>query len=308
MDPQDVLAPNQSDPTWSFVALDGTPLVYSATTSGDAFRLLVEPGALDRDVPSQIDFALGTLDALVGILGWRGAAGDVDAVVRAALPATLEEARLLRGGVGLGLAASTSGVELRAYLDLRGGPPVARWQRVADALAPFGDRDAEETFASLLARAAPRSVPVGLAAVLADNALRGLRVYVGAERHTLDDLIELTKLSRPALETFTATLGPFAPQRVIVAFDFAVEGSILRAVPTRTKLDACRMGVEPGSSRAQITALGDAYGAGAAPLLGLIDDVDELFGGSTIQYLGVGCRAAATELAVYVVPAGLART
>jgi PAS domain S-box-containing protein len=26
MDPQDVLAPNESDPTWSFVALDGTPL------------------------------------------------------------------------------------------------------------------------------------------------------------------------------------------------------------------------------------------------------------------------------------------
>src|SRR6516165_8457651 len=42
-----------------FVSLDGTPLVYScAVGKTDGFRLLVEPGALTRDRPSQIDYAL----------------------------------------------------------------------------------------------------------------------------------------------------------------------------------------------------------------------------------------------------------
>ncbi|HEY8704307.1 MAG TPA: hypothetical protein VIL98_06110 [Gaiellaceae bacterium] len=290
-----------------FVALDGTPLVYSATTSGDAFRLLAEPGALDRDVPSQVDFALSTLDALVGILGWRGAAADVDTVVRAALPPTAEEARTLRGGVGLGLAADAKGIELRVYLDLRGGNPVARWQRVADALAPFGDRESEASFASLLVRAAPRAVPVGLAAVLADNALRGLRVYVGVDRHAVDDLAALTELPRSAIEPFAATLGPFGPQRVIAAFDFALEDSLLRTASPRTKIDACRLGVEAQKARAEIAALAGAYAVDAAPLQRLVADLDETFGESTIQYLGVGRRRDVTELAVYVEPAGLAR-
>jgi len=290
-----------------FVALDGTPLVYSATTSGDAFRLLVEPGALDRDVPSQVDFALSTLDALVGILGWRDAVGDIDRVVRATLPPTAAEARALRGGVGLGLAADSEGIELRVYLDLRGGDRAARWRRAAGAFSRFGDGEAKASFASLHTRAAPRAVPVGLASVLAEGELRGLRLYVGVDRSTVDDLVALTSLPGSVIEPFAATLAPFRPQQVIAAFDFTLDDGLLRPAATRTKLDACRLRSDAQTARAEIATLAGAYGVDGSPLQRLVGEIDELFGASTIQYLGIGRRGSATELSVYVEPAGLAR-
>ena len=190
-----------------FVALDGTPLVYSATSTG-GFRMLAEPGALDRDVPAQVDFALTVLDELLGELEWRGAADDVNAVVRAAMPRRAPEARLLRGGAALGLACGPR-FELRLYLDLRGADVLLRWQRVADVLGQFGGPAAERSFVRLLARAERTAVPVGLAAVLADGALRGLRLYVGVEHASASTLTLATALPASLLGPFCRLLGPF---------------------------------------------------------------------------------------------------
>jgi len=289
-----------------FVALDGTPFVYSHKTGSGGFRLLAEPGALARDVPSQIDFALETLDGIVGLLGWRAAAGDVNDVVRAALPPTADGARELRGGVALGVAADDE-LEVRVYLDLRGGTGVERWQRVANALAPFAGAEVEATFRRLVERAAPLAVPVGLAAVLRDAALRGLRLYVGVERAGRAELEALTALPAAMLDPFRDLLGPFRPQRVTVAFDFVLLDGALRAALARTKLDACRLSVPDDAARAQMADLLDAYALDATSARSFLEDLDASFGGATIQYLGLGVRGPTTEVTVYAQPANLAR-
>ncbi len=286
-----------------FVALDGTPLVYSATSTG-GFRMLAEPGALDRDVPAQVDFALTVLDELLGELEWRGAADDVNALVRAAMPRRAPDARLLRGGAALGLACGPR-FELRLYLDLRGADVLLRWQRVADVLGQFGGPAAERSFVRLLARVEQTAVPVGLAAVLADGALRGLRLYVGVEHADASTLTLATALPASLLGPFCRLLGPFGTQRVTAAFDFALVDGGLHPAIGRTKVDACRLGVADAPRQAD--GLATAYGLDAKPLRAFLDDLDESFGGSTIQYLGAGLRGDAAELTVYAQPDGLAR-
>ena len=177
----------------------------------------------------------------------------------------------------------------------------------ADAFAPVGDRAAEESFASLLARAVHRAVPVGLAVVLARGELRGLRLYLGVDCHEADELAALTDLPRSTVEPFATLLGPFRAQSVIAAFDFTLEGALLRPAPARAKLDVCRLKVDERTARAEIGALAAAYALDPTPLQRLVADLDDVFGGSKIQYLGVGCRNTTTELAVYLEPAGLAR-
>jgi len=268
--------------------------------------MLVEPGALDRDVPSQVDFALATLDDLIGLLGWRAAADDLNAVVRAALPATANDARLLRGGLGLGVAADPD-LELRVYLDLRAGVPAARWQRLADTLSLFGDAETEATLRGILRRGAPVAMPVALAAVLADGALRGLRLYLGVEYAGYAQLAALTALPAETIARFCERLGPFGPQRVTAAFDFALVDGSLRGILARTKLDACRLGIPPREVRAELEALADVCRLERAPLHAFLDDLRDAFDGSTIQYVGVGHRGDETEVTVYAQPAGLAR-
>lgn len=284
-----------------FVSLDGTPLVYSASTVGRSLRLLVEPGALALDVPAQIDRALGLIDDALAALGWRCAADELDAVVHGALPPTAAGARLLRGGVGVGLAAEPGGrPELRLYLDLRAGPPDDRWQRVAAATAPFADAAARAELQTLADRVVPLAVPVGLAAVVRGT-LAGLRLYVGVEHPSPRALATLTTLPPRLVDAFGA-LGFFGPQQVTVAYDLRVVDGVLEPELARTKVDACTLGrdVDPA-------ALARALGLDPTPLLELIAAVTETYGSATAQHVGVGCRGSAAEASVYVQPAGLAR-
>ena len=165
-------------------------------------------------------------------------------------------------------------------------------------------RRAEASFRDLLVRACPVSVPVGLAVVVADGALRGMRLYVGVEQTSLDALASLTTLPAARLAPFYDLLGPFRAQFVTAAFDFALVDGVLHSKLARTKLDAYRVGV---GERSDVEALASAYGLDPSPLLPFSADLDECFGGSTIQYLGVGCRGDTTEVTVYAHPAGLER-
>jgi hypothetical protein len=286
-----------------FVSLDGTPLVYSASTAGRSLRLLAEPGALQLDVPQQVDRALATVDEALGLLGWRSAADEVNTVVAGALPATAAGARLLRGGVGVGLAATAGGrVELRLYLDLRSGLPETRWQRIAAATAPFADQGARTALQALADRVAPSAAPVGLAAVIRGGALAGLRLYAGVDRPDRRTLAELTGLPAPLLRAFDA-IGPFGPQQVTVAYDLRVEDGVLQPGLVRTKLDGCTLGrtVDP-------EAVARAARLDAAPLAELAAAVADAYGGAIVQHLGIGSRGGSVEASAYVQPAGLARS
>ena len=284
-----------------FVSLDGTPLVYSASTAGRSLRLLVEPGALALDVPAQVERALDLLDDALTALGWRSAADEIDAVVRGALPPTVEGTRVLRGGVGVGLAAGPRDrLELRLYLDLRAGPPDDRWQRVAAATAPFADAGVRAALQALADRVVPLAVPVGLAAVVR-GVLAGLRLYVGVEHPTPRALTTLTALPPRAVEAF-GTLGTFGPQQVTVAYDLQVVDGALEPELVRTKADACTLGRD-----VDLGGLARALGLDPAPLLELVAAVTDAYGGAIVQHVGVGCRGGTTEASIYVQPAAFAR-
>lgn len=284
-----------------FVSLDGTPLVYSASTADRSLRLLVEPGALALDVPQQIERALGLLDDALAALGWRSAADEIDAVVRGALPPTAAGARVLRGGVGVGLAAAPGNrLELRLYLDLRAGPADDRWQRVAAATAPIADAAVRAALQTLANRVVPLALPVGLAAVVRGR-LAGLRLYAGVEHPTPRALATLTGLAPRIVDAFGA-LGTFGPQQVTVAYDLQVVDGALEPELVRTKADACTLGrdVDPAW-------LARTLGLDPAPLLELAAAVTDTYGGAIVQHVGVGCRGSAVEASIYVQPAGLAR-
>jgi hypothetical protein len=284
-----------------FVSLDGTPLVYSASTAGRSLRLLVEPGALALDVPAQVERALRLVDDVLAALGWRSAADEIDAVVRGALPPTAAGLGVLRGGVGVGLAAEPGGrPELRLYLDLRAGSPDDRWQRFAAATAPFANAAVRAALQALADRVVPLTVPVGLAAVVRGG-LAGLRLYGGVEHPTPRALATLTGLAPGLIDAF-GELGTFGPQQVTVAYDLRVANGALEPELVRTKADACTLGRDVDAA-----GLAGALGLDPAPLRELTAAVTEAYGGAIVQHVGVGCRGSAPEASIYVQPAGLAR-
>lgn len=293
----------------AIVALDGTPIVYSQSTrpGGDPLRVLVEPGSPARDVPAQVDFTLETLDALLGIAGWRPAAAALDAVAHAALPPSAEAARALRGGAALGLAAGEDGFDLRLYLDLRAGAARERWRRAACAFGTVGSARSEATFVAIAERAAPLGVPVGIAAVLRESELRGLRLYIGLEDTSAASLAALSGAAPAVVGAFCDALGPFAPQAVTAAFDLAVHEGALQPRLARAKLDACTLDRPHEHAVRRLHVLLDALHLPGAGSDGLLADLDRCFGCSRIQYVGLGLRGGNHEVTVYAQPGGAAR-
>ncbi len=278
------------------IALDGAPPVLSGGP-GDAvapLRLLVDPGGLARDVPEQADFALATLGTLLGRLDWRAAAGDVNAIVAAVLPAGAGEARALRGGAWLGLACGPEVLELRLYLDLRRGSMAARWGRVGAAFGSIGDEETLAALCSLAERVAPHVEPVGLGTVLAGGAVRGLRLYAGLLAPHEASLADVGAHDATAL---CHALGPFAPQSVTVGFDFAVRDGALRG-PGRTKVDVACLERDPGDVLAALSWLAAAAGLDGAAVPALLDDVADCFGDALLQYVSF----APGQITAYVQP------
>ena len=291
------------------ISLDGTPIVYSCSVGAEPLplRLLVEPGGLARNTAEQVDFARGLLDELLERAGWPAAAEPVDVVAGAVLPRDREALRALDGGIWLGLAAGAH-LELRVYLSLRGGDALGRWQRVADALGPFGDTRARDTFVSLLERVAPHAVPVGLGAVLAGGRLRGMRLYVSLPH---PDRRTLRLMAGPgcdaAVDRLDDELGPFPAHSVTAGFDFAVRDGAIVPGLGRTKLDAaCPIG-SPEPIAASLERLAGGCGFSARALRVFLEDLRACFSGSLLQYASVGLRSGPLHVTGYAQPTGLAR-
>lgn len=278
------------------IALDGTPPVLSGGPGGAVtpLRLLVDPGGLARDVPEQADFALAVLGTLLGQLDWRAAAGDVNAIVAAVLPPSAEEARTLRGGAWLGLSCGLDVLELRLYLDLRRGPMGARWGRVGRAFRGLGDGETLAALCALAERIAPHVEPVGLGTVVADGAVRGLRLYAGLRA---PDAASLAAVGAHDATALCRALGPFAAQSVTVGFDFGVRDGVLRG-PGRTKVDVACLDRDPGDTLTAIAQLAGAAGLDRAAVPALLDDVDGCFGGAQLQYASF----APGQITAYVQP------
>jgi hypothetical protein len=265
-------------------------------------RVLADPGGLARDVPEQGAYALHLLARLLGELGWEAAAPRLQAIVAAVVPESDADVRRLRGGAWLGLAAGER-VELRLYLDLRLGGAAERWARAGAALDAFAS-DGRAAVARLAGRVGAHGIPVGVGAVVAGGAVRGVRLYHGLDAPDADSIAALG-VDRSAVTALCAALGPFEAQDVIAGFDFGADGGgRLRAAPGRTKLDVALLGRRATDAIAGIESVLSGRRLPASELWAFLTDFDACFGGGTLQYASLGLGAGPPHVTAYVQPDG----
>lgn len=323
---QDALAESVDRPmpptAWRFrrpsLCHDGTPVVYSIKLRPGApaagYRVLVEPGDPRTGVAEQIDLTLALTGRLLAELGWVAARPGVDALVRAALPTHRDDRDRLWGGLWLGAAVGERAdrPELRLYVNLRHGEPVARWQRVADILAPHADPRLERPVSAWITRSAPAAVPVGLALAVREGSLAALRVYLGHHRPTLDSLAAVALVPRrsPALNRwlrgFEERFGALPPQAATSGHDFVFRDGRLQELG-RAKIDLCCQllgAAERPRLDRWLRGLPSALlGSGDALLGRFREDLREVFGGSTTEFLSAGFSGGALDhLTVYERP------
>lgn len=305
------------------IALDGTPVIYSLqmpVTGEPAFRMLCEPGHLGMTVPAQIDHSLVTVDRILGALNWRSAADDINSVVAAAFPRDAGVVSTWWGGIWLGASIEETEVQLRMYINLRYGDAVARWQRVADILAPFADSRFEQPFTDLMQRVGAVAVPAGLGLVVADGRVPVLRLYLGMEEPSLENLYR----ARPAhltgsdtdlaafADAFAAAFGPFRRQELTLGYDFVRDADgMMQMQIARMKVDASVQHIAAGHEPAPISFLVDQVGRrwpqDVAHWERFAADLEACFGGADLEYISLSLRDRLSRMTAYVKPHGHAQ-
>jgi hypothetical protein len=304
------------------LSLDGNPLLYSLQLKPDglppAFRMLVEPGGVGVPLHEQIDRSLLALDALLEQLGWREVGAELDAVVRTLFPPDPQQVQLWWGGIWLGLALGAAGPEVRAYMNLRTGDAVSRWQRFIEALRPHADRSLEEPIRDLVRRVTPSGIPIGLAVSLSEGRLRGFRLYTVLFDVTAENICRSGGLEGAEVEavehlcaTYTERLAPLVREGASLAFDFRIGANgLIEPVPARFKVDvSCAVlpeEVQASALRPWLAELHAAHGTPAEPVAGFLEDLHELFGGYEIDYAGLGFTRGGRQLTTYARPLGYA--
>ena len=304
------------------ISPDGTPLSVSLQEDGrpgaPAFRLLVEPGLPSLSVAEQIDHALTVLDRLLGELGWRSLADSVNAVTHALFPADAAAVQDWWGGIGLGCVASDTGLELRAYFNLRNGAVPSRWQRFSAALSALtGDAVDRAAFDRLIERVAPHGVPAGVALSWFAGRLRGIRLYVALGAPSAAAICAVGAVTsshqRRTVEAICADyedeVRPFGYECVTMAFDFPMRpDGACDLKPARVKADfdcASLNDGRPGAARRTWLAAQHRHaGLPHQRLDALLDTLQKYVGGSRVDYLSLGLRGAAAELTTYLIPDG----
>jgi hypothetical protein len=308
------------------ICLDETPVVYSLKLAREAhfdkfpdFRMLVEPGGLGITVPQQVDNALRIVDELLQRLEWQAAAEDINAVVTRVFPRDSASLSHWWGGIWLGMALTHDRAELRIYLNLRHGEALQRWQRVADVLTWFGDDSLTLPLESLIARACPHAIPVGLGVVISKS-LCGFRIYTGMYNPSLQAIgaagaVDTTELCDANSDisvfykAFTTAFGPLARQSVTMGYDFVLRDGLLVPNVTRTKADICCQFVARDHAGLLESLLEDRLresDSDAAPLRWFLRDLQSSFGGATTEFIGMGLGERAEPINIYVRPHGCA--
>jgi len=296
------------------ISNDGVPIVLSFKADRkkeEHIRLLVESGTLRMNVAQQITHTLTELDTLLGLLAWRGAAAQINAVVKQVLPADAKQTSQWRGGMWLGADVKTDGseAELRLYLNLRHGSRGERWGRLAPLLSGFASDSIIPFLRTWQANALPFAVPVGLGIVVAEGAVKGVRAYVSVETPSVGSVeAVMTGFERDAHETlvplferFVLDFGVMHPHSVTVGLDF-VPGV---QKPCRAKTDISCQSIDAGQE-ARLAAWIAAYLAqwsyDPSSFRLFMDDIHRFWQGSIIQYLSLGFAPKLQHATVYVQP------
>lgn len=299
---------------------DGTAVVYSHELAdespGRPFRILTEPGGTAITVAQQIDWSLHLVDMLLGVLGWRAAAADLNAIASVVFPEDPSVVNAWWGGIWLGLAGGPGRVELRVYMNLRHDAPGARWQRVADVLALFGDERLESPLREVVDRAGPHGTPVGLGVAIVDGCVPVLRLYVGVHRPGRAVLRALLperfgdegSLVDSLDGIFTGLAGVFGSQSVTVGYDFRrdTDGVFVPDI-ARVKFDVSCQFLSSADGAAVLSRLAGLpdWSAWRAPALSrFTEDLTTCFGGFELEYVSMSMGTRPMTGTVYAKPHG----
>ncbi len=313
---------------------DGTAAQLSVKMSGaapdgsvdsrtDTVRLLVEPGSLRMTVAQQVSHGLTALDDMLGRLGWRSAADDINTITAAVLPEAAEQTRGWWGGMWLGgsfspaaavTAACRSPVELRIYLNLRHGDADRRWNRVSGLFERFRQHGASAAFLPWLSSAAGRAIPVGLGIVVTAGRVAALRLYVVVPTDGAAFVPTCGSMDAPAFDEllrvcsrFTRLFGPLPPDMVTIGVDFlrSPDGEFADRIG-RVKVELSCQGLHR-DLRGPILGWTDSVLADwtldEAPLHRFTDDMNSSWGGYDIEHISLGFAPHPVHVTVYAKPA-----
>ena len=303
------------------ISAAGVPVVYSykcTPRDRSSFRMLAEPGGTGITVAEQVELSRALLDRAIKHFAWINACTPVNAMLDALLPSDPDSYAAWHGGIGFGFESSDRGPELRVYVNVRHGDLLARWQRIVDAIGEIADERTEPALREIVDIASPRAVPAGLAFAMDDRGVTGLRVYCGMSDASADGvtaaLPRVLSAAAPSiaafLRSYVDSCGELVSQDVTVAYDFAAHDGLLHPTVARYKVDVFCERVSGGDRDGLMAWLKAQVVSRDLPASGLyrfLNDVDEQFGGSALQYVSLGSRDRGEELSVYCIPGDPAR-
>ncbi len=271
-------------------------------------------------VAQQIAYSLARLDHLLGVLAWRGATADINAITAQVFPPDPGATRDWWGGVWLGTSALPSAngaildVELRLYFNLRHGDASTRWRLLAGLVLSFGPSSFQSALENWLATWSAHAIPVGLGVVVVAGRVCAMRAYVGVKNPTLQSLFALSPTVsvtglRALTETFgsfTDRFGPMRPQAVTVGYDFnrASSGSFLPELG-RVKVDICCHLIAPELRPLLVTWITQVLSLlslNSCSLERFLAGVHTVWSGSEVQFLSIGFAPNLDHVTVYVKP------
>jgi hypothetical protein len=307
------------------ISVDGTPVVYSLKVPAPAgppvFRFLCEPGGLGITVREQIDLSRQTLRALTNLLGWPVAQEIVDRALARIIPEDPATVSDWRGGLWLGAEFQPDAAELRLYANLRHGDAIARWQRVGDLLATFGDERLIPVLRAWQHSAGRVAIPVGVALVLTGNDVPVFRLYLGVEQPGMEAVRaargeQYLACDAPLADfcdAFTEAYGLFGRQSMTLGYDFARDnGGLFFPETARFKMDVSFGHIGCGAEPPPALFIGEqierVFPGSSAHWFAFRDDLEVCFGGSDIEYVSLAARgqdaggSSLSEITVYVRP------
>ena len=320
------IVPSGHEATWQrrpSISFDGTPIILSQKIGrniGEALRVLVEPGSFDMTVAQQITFSLMRLDRLLGVLGWRTAAADINSIATQVFPSDRAATSGWWGGIWLGtnvlpsVNGSLSFAELRLYLNLRHGTTAVRWRTVATLVSSFLSPSLEPLLDNWLTTVSSHAIPVGLGLVVADGRVSAIRVYVGVYSPTLESLSALSssfcaashRELAQAHDSFTDRFGAMRPHAATIGYDFIRDMTPHSPLTIgRVKVDICCHLVAPEERlllASWIKQLLVAWLFEPSSLEAFLDDVHAVWTSSEIQFLSLGFTSSLDHVTVYVKP------
>ena len=296
---------------------DGTPVVFSATldsSGGAPIRVLVEPGGIGVDLPTQINCALGVLDAILTDLEWGRASDQVNVITPLVFPRCASATRNWWGGIWLGLVSDTDGLQIRFYLNFRWGDHRVRWQRAVDVICAFSTDEMTPVLRDLYSRTASVAIPVGMGVGISGGAVRVLRLYLGVHRPMVATLCNflpprLTSSSHEVellCRRYSARFGEFGPQTFTLAYDFLLDGGgCLVSDVARVKLDVCCQvlaAYQRHQAKDLVRDLARHLNFDVTGFERFDSDLHEVFGGSVVEFVSLGLRQPEVSLTVYAKP------